>query len=555
MSASKAAGHTRPNVLLIMADDLGFSDIGCYGGEIRTPRIDALAESGIRMSQFYNTARCSPARAALLTGLHPHEAGIGVLTDDDGPGGYPGTLNDRCVTMAEALGGLGYSTGISGKWHLTGAIDAPNDAWPTRRGFDWFYGILAGAASYYQPVSLMRGEVPEPEPGDDFYLTTALGQEGAEFVRNHDATRPEDPFFLYLPFTAPHWPLHAPREMVESYRDTFNDGWDALRQRRYERLVNMGIINGHWPLSDRDPEVVAWDRVADKEWQARRMEVYAAQVEMMDAAIGTVVDAIAEAGRLNDTLIMFVSDNGGCAEEIPPSWVDELDEIPIHTPERTVDGSRVRRGNDTTVMPGPPETYASYGRPWANVSNTPFREYKRWVHEGGISTPLVVNWPHGGLEHGILHDPFQLQDVLPTVLEIVGADYPSEYPGRDPLPIEGSSMLAAWRGEPSHDRPLFFEHEGNCAVREGRWKLVRAYGGPWELYDLDRDRTELDDIASRYPGRVERLSDQWEAWAARCGVKPRQQVIEAARARAGRNSVVHVSASHRSSHEMKEVAT
>lgn len=516
----------RPNVVLIMVDDMGYSDLGCYGGEILTPHLDALAVSGVRMSQFYNTARCSPARASLLTGLHPHQTGIGVLTNDDGPLGYPGTINDRCVTMAEVLGQAGYTTAMRGKWHLTGSLREPDGYWPTQRGFDSFWGIVAGAASYYQPATLTQGIDPVADVPDDFYLTDQLGDRAAAFVTEH-CRDSDDPFFLYLPFTAPHWPLHAPADAVQRTRGRYDQGWDVLREQRYRRQVASDLIDGSWSLSERDAEVVAWEETADTDWQARRMEVYAAQVELMDAAVGTVVRSLTEAGQLDNTLIMFLSDNGGCAEEIPPGWVDELTSPPIHTPTRTRDGRRVRRGNDTSVTPGGPDTFASYGKPWANLSNTPFREYKHWVHEGGIATPFIAHWPAGGLRAGTNHDPHQLPDVLATVLEITGVDYPSGFAGRDVLPLEGTSMLGSWRGKSTPEHSLFFEHEGNCAIRVGQWKLVRKYANEWELYDLGSDRTELNDLSAAEPGRVTAMAARWQQWADRCGVIPRDQVLKA----------------------------
>ena len=523
----------RPNVVLIMADDMGFSDLGCYGSEIATPHLNALADNGVRMSQFYNTARCSPARASLLTGLHPHQTGIGVLTHNDGPGGYPGTINNRCLTMAEVLGSQGYTTAIRGKWHLAGQTGKVNDAWPTRRGFDSYFGILAGAASYYDPNTLTRDEQPVDDLPEDFYLTSALGEEAADFVRGHAATTDAAPFFLYLPFTAPHWPLHAPEAAVQRQQGRYDRGWDQLRAERYRRLVAAGLIDDQWALSDRDPDVVAWQDTANKEWQARRMEVYAAQVELLDAAVGQLVAALKETGEFDNTLIMFLSDNGGCAEEIAPAWADK-GATPGHTPKRSRSGERVFRGNTPTVSPGGPATFASYGKPWANLSNTPFREYKRWVHEGGIATPFIAHWPNGDLRTGIDHTPHQLPDVLATVLEATGTQYPTSFPDRDPLPLEGESMLGSWQGDPAREREaagprqLFFEHLGNCAVREGRWKLVRMYRGPWELYDLATDRTELHDLSVQHPERVSAMSAAWEKWADRCGVKPREQVIAAA---------------------------
>jgi arylsulfatase A-like enzyme len=512
----------RPNIILIMADDMGYSDIGCYGSEIRTPNLDALGTNGVRMSQFYNTARCSPARASLLTGLHPHQTGIGILTDNDGPVGYPGTINDRCVTIAEVLGDHGYRTAMRGKWHLTGQVHQPDGTWPTRRGFESFYGILTGASNYYDPTTLTRDETPEKADGD-YYFTTVLGEEAAAFVTDQAAA--DDPFFLYLPFTAPHWPLHAPAEVIDSYRGVFDDGWDDLRERRYRRLIESGMINGNWPLSDRDDQVVSWRQTADREWQARRMEVYAAQVELLDAAIGRVVDALRGTGQLDNTLIMFLSDNGGCAEEMPPGWVDDLPKLPVHMTALTRDGERIRRGNSLDIVPGGPETYSSYGKPWANLSNTPFREYKHWVHEGGIATPFIAHWPDGDLRAGIDHDPHQLPDVMATVLEATGATYPETFPGRDLLPPEGRSMLGSWRGTPTGDHQLFFEHEGNCAIREGRWKLVRKYPNDWELYDLDVDRTELHDLSADQPERVSAMAERWQQWADRCGVKPRGPIV------------------------------
>nr|WP_269449731.1 arylsulfatase [Auraticoccus cholistanensis] len=514
--------------MVVLADDLGFSDIGCYGSEIPTPHLDRLAGRGLAMRQFYNTARCSPSRASLLTGLHPHQTGVGILTNDDGPAGYPGRLNDRCVTMAELLGDAGYSTGLVGKWHLTGSIHQPDDAWPTRRGFDYFYGTLAGAGSYYDPVTLTEGETPLPQTPEDFYLTTALGERAEDFVRAQ-ADR-DAPFFLYLALTAPHWPLHAPAEAVERHRGRYDAGWDELRAARFARQRSSGLADDSWSLSPRDEGVVAWDEVADADWQARRMEVYAAQVELMDAAVGRVVAALEDTGELDRTLVLFLSDNGGCAEEIEPGWVDELPSTPYNTPLRTRSGQRVRRGNDPTVTPGPEESFATYGVPWANLSNTPFREYKHWVHEGGIATPMIVHWPDGGLTSGWVDEPHQLPDVLATVLEVTGASYPAERAGRPVLPASGRSMLGAWRGAAATDEhTLYFEHEGNSAIRTGRWKLVRKHAEEWELFDLSTDRSELTDLAAAHPDLVRDLAARYESWAGSHGVKPREPILAANR--------------------------
>lgn len=518
----------RPDVVLVLADDMGFSDIGCYGGEVATPNLDRLAAHGVRMSQFYNTARCSPSRASLVTGLHPHQTGIGILNYDDAPDGYPGTLNDRCVTIAEVLRAAGYGTYLSGKWHLSSDLHTPNDAWPTRRGFDEFYGTLEGAGSYYSTRTLTRNETGiEAETADpDFYYTDAISDNAVRFVRGHHAERADDPLFLYLAYTAPHWPLHARPEDVARYAGRFDEGWDVLRGKRMRRLTESGILDRGWALSDRDPAVPAWDDTADHDWQAARMAVYAAQIDRMDQGIGRVLDALEQTGRLDDTLFVFLSDNGGCAEEMPVETVREFITGFVAYDETTRAGDPVRPGNTPAITPGGEDTYATYGREWANLSNTPFREYKHWVHEGGISTPLIAHWPAGlGTQPRIVHAPHQLPDVLATVLELTGASYPAEYDGRDVLPPEGVSMAPTWRGEQPPERTLYWEHEGNAAVRRGRWKLVRKYPGEWELYDIDADRTELHDRAAEHPDVVADLAADYQRWADRCGVLPREQVL------------------------------
>jgi arylsulfatase A-like enzyme len=287
MTAS--SGTSRPNVVIVLADDMGFSDVGCYGGEIQTPNIDSLAQSGVRLTQFYNTARCSPSRASLMTGLHPHQTGIGILNYDDSPEGYPGTLNDRCLTIAEALGACGYRSYLSGKWHMAGDIHTPNDCWPTRRGFDEFFGTLEGAGSYFSPRTLTRGEVNVEQEAQDpgFYYTDAISDNAVEFLRGHADGHPEAPFFLYVAYTAPHWPLHALEDDIAKYSQRFSAGWDVLRQERLRRLIELGIIAPQWPLTERDPRVSAWEDVDDQEWDALRMAVYAAQVDRMDQGIGT----------------------------------------------------------------------------------------------------------------------------------------------------------------------------------------------------------------------------------------------------------------------------
>jgi len=532
--------HPRPNIVLVLADDMGFSDIGCYGAEIDTPNLDRLARGGTRLTQFYNTARCTPSRASLLTGLHPHQVGLGILNFDDTPDGYPGNLSEQCVTAAEALRAAGYATYMSGKWHLASDMESPNSAWPTRRGFDSCYGTLEGAGSYYQPRTLLHGEKNVEEEGLDpaFFYTDAITDNAVGFVDEHGRSRPDQPFFLYLAYTAPHWPLHAADADIGKYRGRFDAGWDELRRRRLDRLVAEGIVDPTWALSSRDDRVPSWDDADDKDWEARRMEVYAAQIDRMDQGIGKVLATLERLGQLDNTLVVFLSDNGGCAEEMPPDSVREFVTafVPIKDVTRT--GETVVPGNVPGLMPGPESTYQSYGRAWANLSNTPFREYKHWVHEGGIATPFVVSWPDGlGVRERLCHQPFQLVDVLPTLLDVAGATYPETRDGFGIPACEGVSMLPALRGHPRAEeadlanRPLCWEHEGNAAIRIGRWKLVRKYAQQWELYDVEADRTELTDLAAAEPARVAGMAARYDEWATRCGVIPRAQVLDLYRRR------------------------
>jgi arylsulfatase len=516
-----------PNVLLIVADDLGYSDLGCYGGELDTPYLDALAAAGIRLAQFHTTARCSPSRASLLTGLHPHQTGIGVLTNDDRPRGYPGSLNDRCLTMAEVLRAEGYVTALTGKWHLASDMTHPNGSWPTRRGFDSFFGTLTGCGSYFDPGTLTRGEEPAGDARTDpgFYYTDAITAEACASIR--DAAASGRPFFEYVAYTAPHWPLHAREEDLAAQRGRFAAGWDELRADRLRRQHDMGLIDDGTALSDRDPRVPAWANEPHQEWQQRRMEAYAAQVARMDAGVGRLLRALDESGCRDDTLAIFLSDNGASDETLPKIDDQCFRRRTDIFRATTRDGRPVRLGNDPDVDPGPEDSYASYGRCWANLSNTPFRLYKRYTHQGGIAGPLIASWPAGGVAGGVIvQQPFALEDVLPTVLEATGARHPAPVPGRDPLPLQGRSMLPAWRGEPVEDRPLFFEHTGNGAVRSGRWKLVREHSQPWELYDMTADRSETTDLAGEHPDVVAELSAAWQDWAERSGVIPWEVTLQ-----------------------------
>jgi len=518
----------RPHVVIVVADDMGYSDLGCYGGEIATPNLDRLGRAGVRLTRFYNTTRCSPSRASLLTGLHPHQTGIGILTSDDRPDGYRGSLNERCLTIAEVLRGAGYATCLSGKWHLASEMWTPTDAWPTRRGFAHFFGTLSGCGSYYRPTTLTRGEhnAENEAATPGFFYTDAIAAEAASFIRTQSAREPSRPFLLYVAFTAPHWPLHAPPEDVARYRGIFDAGWDVLREARLRRLVAEGLMPASTTLSDRDPTQPAWRDASDKAWQLIRMQTYAAQIDRMDRGVGRIAAALTETGALPNTLLCFLSDNGASAEGLPIADPETFRHRRSIVPPSTWAGAALRIGNTPDIEPGPDDTYASYGRAWANLSNTPFRFYKRWVHEGGISTPLIVHWPDGGIKASILHTPFQLTDVVPTVLDATGVAHPASYPGREPLPLEGRSMLPALRGARVEPGTLYWEHLGNAAIRQGRFKLVREHPHSWELYEIDADRAELCDQARNRPEIVVELGAAWAAWAKRVGVIPWERIQE-----------------------------
>lgn len=536
-----AAEETKPpNIVVILSDDMGFSDIGCYGGEIHTPNLDRLGGGGLRFTQFYNTGRCCPTRASLLTGLYPHQAGVGHMMDDKGLDGYRGDLNAHSLTIAQVLKTAGYGTYAVGKWHVTrfSGPNGPKHNWPLQRGFDRFYGTIAGAGSFYDPATLVRDNTMISPAADElyqterYYYTDAITDHAVRFLNEHSAEYRREPFFLYVTYTAAHWPLHAPPEQIAKYEGKYQAGYGAARRERFSRLKQAGLIDPLWQLS---PQAGDWATVENRPWEARAMEVYAAMIDRMDQGIGRIVDHLEETGRLENTLIFFLQDNGGCAEAIgrasdhppaarrttptlPPLADDELQ--PAVIPKQTRDGFPMRQG--AGVMPGPADTYISYGRDWANVSNTPFREYKHWVHEGGISTPLIAHWPAGIFRGGELErQPAHLIDIMATCVAVSGAKYPEQLNGQSIYPLEGKSLLSAFDDKPLGREALYWEHEGNRAVRAGKWKLVaKGRKGPWELYDMEADRTELNDLAAVEPERVNQLAALWETWARRAHVLP-----------------------------------
>lgn len=536
-----------PNIVYIMSDDMGFSDIGCYGSEIETPNLDELADNGIRFTQFYNTSRCCPTRACLLTGLYPHQAGVGHMMNDRGHDGYRGELNRNCVTIAEALKSADYRSYISGKWHVTKIVE-PRDEddkhnWPLQRGFDRFYGTIHGAGSFFDPNTLTRDNTlispfadpeytPDQMANGQFYYTDAIADHAAGFVREHHVDHGDKAFFLYVSFTAAHWPMHALEHDIEKYKGKYDGGYDAIRNARYDRMIEFGLVDRksttNFPISPKSKETEYW------EWDKRNMEVYAAMVDSMDQGIGRIVDSLRETGQLENTLLCFFQDNGGCAENygrrgtggkranepsLTPMADDDLQTQ--MTPTQSRDGFPMRVGKG--AMAGAADTAIGYGAAWATVSNTPFREYKHWVHEGGISTPLIVHWPDRVKRRGELEPaPGHLIDLMATAIDVSGAQYPMEYhQGKRIKPMEGESLLPAFDGQPIARDAIYWEHEGNRAVRVGDHKLVaKGKFGRWELYNLATDRSEQNDLSEQEPELTKRLSEMWLAYAKRANVLP-----------------------------------
>ena len=538
LASSAKAKSARPNIILIMSDDMGYSDIGCYGSEIDTPVLNELAGNGLRFTQFYNTARCCPTRACLMSGLYPHQAGVGHMMNDRGQDGYRGDLSRNCVTIAEALKTAGYAAYMAGKWHVTKATspDGPKDNWPLQRGYDRFYGTIHGAGSFFDPNTLTRDNTmispyadPEYKPKQFFY-TDAISDHAAKYVSEHCKDEPGKPFFMYVAYTAAHWPMHALPHDIAKYEGKYDAGYAAIRKARFEKMRKLGVIEKQWKLS---PAAGDWADVKNKAWEAKCMEVYAAMIDNMDQGIGRIVAALEKAGQLDNTLILFFQDNGGCAEgfgrggeggpraDKPP--LPPMDPAALQTgmvPKQSRDGYPTRRGVGS--MPGPADTAIGYGKAWANVSDTPFREYKHWVHEGGISTPLVVHWPAGvKAKNELRHQPSHLIDIMATCVDVAGATYPSEYKGNKIKPKEGVSLVPAFAGKPLEREAIYWEHEGNRAVRMGKWKLVaKGRNGAWELYDIEADRSEMNDLAAAQPERVEKLAAMWQAYATRADILP-----------------------------------
>ncbi len=566
LSALHAAAN-KPNILIILADDLGWSDLGCYGGEIRTPNLDSLAAGGLRFTQFYTSTRCCPSRASLLTGLYPHQAGIGLMTSDQAakyPGagdkgeafpGYRGALNANCVTIAQVLKPTGYRTAAAGKWHVG------NSEPPTKRGFDDFYGFVGGyGVDSWEPRMMKRLPEGRPQrsyqPGE-FFATDAITDHALDFLA--DMRKAGAPWLLYVGYQAPHFPVQSKREDMTGYPEIYARGWDKIREQRLTKQKKIGLLPESTALTPRskithpvasrrlgswtdDGNNPAWDSLpADRRADlAQRMAVFAGMVTGMDRNIGRLIADLRASGQLDNTLILFLSDNGACAEWEPFGF--EMLPTPNPVPGTGINQgtqalpNKLYRGDELATM-GQAGSFPSYGSGWANACNTPWRLYKHYGHEGGIGTPLIAHWPAAvGKEKDngrFVREPAHLIDLMATCVDITGAKYPAEWIGKKILPMEGVSLrplLAASAGNPASLPPrlLAWEHEGNRAIREGQWKLVSLATAPWELYDMESDRVEKNDLAASQPERVKDMSAKWEVWAKRTNVLPRPEAPPAA---------------------------
>ncbi len=549
LCSSVQAAEKQPNILIILADDLGYSDLGCYGGEIKTPNLDSLAADGLRFTQFYNGARCCPSRASLLTGLYPHQAGVGLMTSDRGakfPGagdegeknpGYRGRLNEQCVTLGEVLRPAGYHTFACGKWHV-GDFD------PTTRGFDAFYGFSAGYGinSWDERMMTRLPAAPPLKSKGRFYATDAITDHALDFIQG-TRQQPAKPWLMYLAYQAPHFPLQAEAKDIDKYLPVYEQGWDKIRAQRLERMKKLGLVSDDTQLTPRSripkPEAAKmhgsmtadggnppWDSLpAERRTDlARRMATYAAMVDRMDANIGRVMADLRQSGELDNTLIFFLSDNGACAEWDPFGF-----DLKATDPAATKPGVGVNLGTQAgpnvlhegaaLAHMGESDTFMSYGCAWANACNTPWRLYKHYGHEGGISTPLIVHWPAGiASKNALRSQPGHLVDLMATCVAAGAAAYPATFNGHAILPMEGRSLVPAFADKPIDRDFLAWEHEGNKAIRMGDWKLAAISGKPWELFDMARDCTELHNLAQDNPERVKDMAAKWDAWAQRCNV-------------------------------------
>lgn len=538
-SEAKKEEPRRPNIVLIMADDLGYSDLGSYGGEIQTPHLDSLAENGLRFTQFYNTSRCCPSRASLLTGLYNHDAGIGEMTEDRHIPGYRGHITENTATLAEVLKSAGYHTAMSGKWHVSNTVVqktpekqlawlnhqenhplfSPIEQYPTNRGFEKYYGNIWGVVDFFDPFSLVNGTEPVTEVPDDYYHTDAISDTAVAYI-NQFSKEKEKPFFLYVAETAPHWPLMAPEETIKKYENTYTDGWEATREKRYKRMVHLGIIDSaQASLSPRIDGELNWEDNDTKEWDARAMAVHAAMVDRMDQGVGRIINALKQNGQLENTLIIFLSDNGASSENAA-AYGPGFDR-----PSETRDGEEIVYTTDKKVLPGPETVYASIGQRWANVANTPYKYWKAESYEGGVHTPMIAFWPEGiTAEKGsFTNQVAHVMDFMATFAEVGKATYPDSLHNTAIMPLQGKSLLPIFKAEKREGhKALFNEHYGAKYARQGDWKLVKRNNEDWHLYNLAEDRTELNNLAEKHPEKVQKLDSLWQNWAENHQVLPKR---------------------------------
>lgn len=495
-SSAKQSKAKQPNIIFIMADDMGYSDIGCYGGEINTPNIDQLAANGIKLRNFYNNARCCPTRAALLTGEYPHTVGMGYMVtqakDKIKPGHYQGFLDDKYPTIAEELKLHGYNTYMAGKWH----VGERPEHWPLKRGFEHYFGLISGASSYYEIIPAEKGKrhiVLDNQditpPAEGFYMTDAFTDHAMGFLDLQKKENPGKPFFLYLAYTAPHFPLHAYESDIAKYENLYQQGWDVTREKRYQKMTRLGLIDARYQLTPRPEDIPAWDSVTDKDKWVRKMATYAAMIDRMDQNIGKLVASLKANGQFDNTMIIFISDNGS-------------------SPENTDN----RNFNDPSSKIGARGSYVTYDTPWANVSNTPFKKYKKYLHEGGIVSPCIVHYPAKiKPKAGFIDDIGHVMDLFPTALELAGV------PAKK---LPGLSLTYLWNRKTPPSRTYCWEHEGNQAIRQGNWKLVKdTDDADWALYDLKTDPCETKNVAGKWTKEGATLKAAYESWAQQVGVR------------------------------------
>jgi arylsulfatase A-like enzyme len=528
---------TRPNIVVILADDLGYSDLGCYGSEISTPNLDYLAANGTRFRRFYNTSRCCPTRASLLTGVYNHDAGIGEMTTDRNVDGYRGHLTENTVTIAEVLKDAGYHTGMSGKWHVSNTIEqkdaqtqmrwlnhkedhplfSPVEQYPVNRGFEKYFGNIWGVVDFFDPFSLVSGTEPIKTVPAGYYHTNAINDSAVAQIKTF--SKDDKPFFLYVAETAPHWPLQALPQDIKKYENSYRQGWDAIRKARYERMVKMKLIDpATTKLSERMQSELSWEQNPDREWDARAMAVHAAMIDRMDQGIGRIIQALKETGRLENTLIVFLSDNGASPEnamQYGPGF---------DRPGETRAGEKILYPVKKDVMPGPQTTFSSIGARWANVANTPYQYAKAESYEGGVRTPMIAFWPTGlkTPKGGFTDATGHVMDFMATFVELAGAKYPTNYNGNVITPMQGVSLVPSFKSAKARGRNVLCnEHFGARYVREGQWKMVSKRNEAWQLYNIDDDEAEIHNLAAKHPDVVMKMEKLWQNWAAANHVLPK----------------------------------